>query len=100
MTRSSPVTARICASTAARRASRLSNQDDANIATSAMPRSAATGIARRLVLWAIVNGESKNYPSLVYWNRMRASGSRVCCQNDGEDAKRPAITSKERQLDG
>src|SRR4051812_34736971 len=54
-TRSSPVTARICASTAFCTASRLRNHDVAIRLTSATPKNAATGIPRRFIPWAIVN---------------------------------------------
>jgi len=70
------------------------------MATSATPTSTATGIARRLVLWAIVNGKSKKYPNLVCWNRMRASGSQALLPKQWLGAPNARHTSKERQLDG
>jgi hypothetical protein len=54
------VTARICASTAWRRASRLSNQDVPIRPISATPKKAATGIPRRFIPWAIVNDISRS----------------------------------------
>ncbi len=60
ITRSSPVTARICASTAARSASRLRNQEVAIRPISTTPRNAATGVPRRFIPWAIVNDISKS----------------------------------------
>ena len=60
ITRSSPVTARICASTAWRRASRLSSQEVAIRAISTTPRNAATGVPRRFIPWAIVNDISES----------------------------------------
>src|SRR6202795_3058012 len=59
-TRSRPVTARICASTAWRKASRLRNQDVAIRPISATPRNAAIGIPRRFIPWAIVNDISES----------------------------------------
>src|SRR3954468_21956529 len=54
-TSSSPVTARICAATAWRNASRLRNQEVANSPISSTPSSAATGTPRRFIPWAIGN---------------------------------------------
>src|SRR6185312_11850788 len=54
-TRSRPVTARIWASTASRRASRSRNQDIAIRPITATPKNAAIGIPRRFIPWAIVN---------------------------------------------
>src|SRR5580692_3546611 len=59
-TRSRPVTARICASTAWRRASRSRNQDVAIRLITAAPRKAAIGIPRRFIPWAIVNNISRS----------------------------------------
>ena len=55
ITKSRPVTARICASTAWRKASRLRNQVVATRPISAKPRNAAIGIPKRFIPWAIVN---------------------------------------------
>lgn len=55
---SSPVTSRICASTALRSASRLMSQEVAIRAISATPSSAAIGVPRRFIPWAMVNGVS------------------------------------------
>src|SRR3954466_9215094 len=52
---SSPVTARICAATAWRNASRLRNQEVANRPSSRTPNSAAIGMPRRFIPWAIGN---------------------------------------------
>src|SRR5882724_7320422 len=59
-TSSRPVTARICASTAWRKASRLRNQDVAIRPTSATPRNAAIGIPKRFIPWAIVTDISES----------------------------------------
>src|SRR3954468_23104686 len=64
MTRSSPVMARICASTAWRKASRLMSQEVATSAISITPKNAATGVPRRFIPWAFVND--------ISWFRLRA----------------------------
>src|SRR5450631_256936 len=59
-TRSRPVTARICASTACRKVSRLRSQDIAIRPVRATPSNATIGIPRRFIPWAIVNGISES----------------------------------------
>src|ERR1019366_3942763 len=59
-TRSRPVTARICASTACRKVSRLRSQDIAIRPVRATPSNATIGLPRRFIPWAIVNGISES----------------------------------------
>jgi hypothetical protein len=81
-TRSSPVTARICASIALRSASRLTSQELATKPASASPSSAAIGVPRRLIPWAMVTDISwMSLGSLVPEDGQRTPKTRANINN-------------------